>query len=290
MTEFDPATVPAFDVLGQELRVSILEALVEKRTEDPQRPALSFSELRERVGVDDSGRFNYHLGKLTEQFLQETDDGYELNAAGQEVAGAVLSGSFDTESQWGPTELDAPCRECGETVAASYEDGMIFVECENGHLNHRDYFPGAIVDRLPLPEAIGIATILGQQDIELLLRDICPNCYGATEVEATVEDGHPVLTGRCHQCGYFQQGPLSLVVLTHPILQAFYFARGRDVRETSLWTLPFLTDPDRWDVRSENPLRVEVDASYHDDELTFLIDEDCSVIDYTVTDLQTERT
>lgn len=289
MTEFDSKVAPAFDVLGQELRMGILEALAEKRAEDPQNPGVSFSELRDRVGVADSGQFNYHLDKLAGQFVQETDAGYELNAAGQEVIGAVLSGSFEPNGQWGPAELDAPCRECGETVAAHYEDGMIAVECDNGHLNHSDYFPGGIVERLSLPDAVELATLMGQQDLELLLREVCPNCYGAIESGAALEDGHPLLELRCHQCGHSFQGPVSLVVLTHPVLQAFYFERGQDVRETPLWTLPFLTERDRLRVRSESPLRVEVDASDGDDELRFLIDEDCSVVEYHSDGLRPDR-
>lgn len=98
MTEFDTEIAQAFDVLGQELRMGILEALAEKRAEDPQNLGVSVSGLRDRVGVADSGQFNYHLDKLSDQFVQETDAGYELNAAGQEVVGAVLSGTGLTVS------------------------------------------------------------------------------------------------------------------------------------------------------------------------------------------------
>ena len=289
MTEVDPEIVPAFEVLGHDLRMGILEALAEKRAEEPRNPGVSFSELRDRVGIADSGQFNYHLDKLTDQFVQETAAGYELDAAGQEVIGAVLSGSFEADGQWGPTELDAPCRECGETVTARYEDGVISVECENGHLNHSDYFPGGIVERHSLPDAMELATLMGQQDLELLLRDICPNCYRAIELEVGVEDDDVLLEVQCHQCGHLFQGPVSLVLLPHPILRAFYLERGRDVRKTPLWTLPFLTEADRWQIESESPLRVEVDASCGDDELTFLIGEDGSVLEYTVTDLCTDR-
>lgn len=73
------------------MRIGILEALVQKRVDDPRSPGASFSELRERVGVTDSGWFNHHLDKLTGRFVRETDAGYGLNAAGQEVVGAVLS-------------------------------------------------------------------------------------------------------------------------------------------------------------------------------------------------------
>lgn len=279
----------AIGILSDETRLTILEALVPEYRDCPRQPEVSFSEVRDRTGLRDSGQFNYHLDKLAGQFVQETDAGYELNAAGQEVIGAVLSGSFEPNGQWGPAELDAPCRECGETVAAHYEDGMIAVECDNGHLNHSDYFPGGIVERLSLPDAVELATLMGQQDLELQLREVCPNCYGAIESGAALEDGHPLLELRCHQCGHSFQGPVSLVVLTHPVLQAFYFERGQDVRETPLWTLPFLTERDRLRVRSESPLRVEVDASDGDDELRFLIDEDCSVVEYHSDGLRPDR-
>jgi len=289
MTEFDSETASAFDVLGQEIRIAILEALVQQRAEAPDTPAASFSELRDRVGVADSGQFNYHLGKLTGQFVQKTDAGYELNAAGQEVAGAILSGSFEADSQRGPTELDAPCRECGEPVTVHYEDGKIAVECENGHLNHSDYIPGHLVERLSLPAAMRLATLMGQQDLELLIRDTCPYCYGQIDSSIALADGQPILDGQCRQCGFLFQGPASLVVLTHPVLRAFYLERGMDVREVSLWTLPFLTESDRLQVKSETPIHVEVDASTDGDRLTFLIDEDCSVLEYTADHLSTEH-
>ncbi|NIS32577.1 MAG: helix-turn-helix domain-containing protein, partial [Actinobacteria bacterium] len=48
----------AYGLLGSEPRIGILQALGEA-----DRP-VTFSELKERVDVDDSGRFNYHLSKL----------------------------------------------------------------------------------------------------------------------------------------------------------------------------------------------------------------------------------
>lgn len=289
MTDFDPEAAASFDALGQEVRIGILEALVQERVDDPRNPGASFSELRERVGVTDSGRFNYHLDKLTGRFVRETDAGYELNAAGQEVVGAVLSRSFDSERQSGPTALDAPCRACGETARARYEDGKLFVECDNGHLNHSDYLPGSLVEERPLPEAMALATLLGQQDLDLVTRDVCPSCYREIESGVVLEEGAPALDGRCHDCGHFFRGPVSLAVLTHPVLQAFYLERGRDVREASLWSLPFLTDSDRARVDSESPLRVTVDASYDGDALRFSLDEDASVIEYHVERIRAER-
>jgi DNA-binding transcriptional ArsR family regulator len=79
----------AFALLSDETRVSILQSLAaaEASPEDPD--ALSFSELRTRVGVRDGGLFNYHLRKLRGQFVEKTDDGYRLTTEGRRVESLV---------------------------------------------------------------------------------------------------------------------------------------------------------------------------------------------------------
>jgi hypothetical protein len=77
----DPAD--ALSALGDETRLAILRALAEADG------ALSFSELRRRVGVRDTGRFNYHLAKLREHFVRESEAGYELGPAGTRVIAAA---------------------------------------------------------------------------------------------------------------------------------------------------------------------------------------------------------
>ena len=59
----------AFVTLGNETRIEILRAL-----QDAGGP-LAFSELRDRVGVDDPGQFNYHLGKLAGHFVRKDEGG-----------------------------------------------------------------------------------------------------------------------------------------------------------------------------------------------------------------------
>ena len=57
----------AFSVVGNETRLAILEALWAA----PERP-VTFSELRSRVGMADSAQCNYHLYRLTGQFVAKT--------------------------------------------------------------------------------------------------------------------------------------------------------------------------------------------------------------------------
>lgn len=102
----------ALDVLCNEIRMSILRELAEAEG------ALAFSELRERVGIRDSGKFNYHLTKLCSYFVRETQGGYELGHAGTRVIAAADPRGGDlptsqTETDGGEPEADE-CRVCGE--------------------------------------------------------------------------------------------------------------------------------------------------------------------------------
>lgn len=74
----------AFWLLGHEIRIRIICALFDaERTADSGRRL--FSELRERVGNPDSGRFTYHLNRLNGTFVRETEGRYSLTDAGCEV-------------------------------------------------------------------------------------------------------------------------------------------------------------------------------------------------------------
>ncbi|MEF8887809.1 MAG: winged helix-turn-helix domain-containing protein [Haloarculaceae archaeon] len=102
----------ALAVLAEETRVRILRTLAE--TEG----AMAFSELRRAVGVADAGRFNYHLSRVCEHFVRETESGYELDRAGARL---VTAADVDVAGQE-PEATDAvepdpgePCPVCGES-------------------------------------------------------------------------------------------------------------------------------------------------------------------------------
>jgi hypothetical protein len=61
--------------------LSILLGLWEAFEPFTEENAVSFSELRDRVGTRDSGQFNYHLDQLTGHFIRATDSGYELRGS-----------------------------------------------------------------------------------------------------------------------------------------------------------------------------------------------------------------
>ncbi|MEF8859437.1 MAG: helix-turn-helix domain-containing protein, partial [Halolamina sp.] len=152
----------AFAVLGNETRMEILQTLGE--ADEP----LPFSELRGRVGMRDSGQFNYHLGKLDGHFIKDTDGGYALGQKGSRVIEAVLSGAVTDTPVLDRTPVDMSCYCCGATpIEFDYHDERLGVYCsecaglydtdghdhaaeqEGGFHGHAPIPPAALQDRTP---------------------------------------------------------------------------------------------------------------------------------------------
>ncbi|WP_440990748.1 ArsR/SmtB family transcription factor [Haloarchaeobius baliensis] len=276
----------AFAVLGDETRVAVLEALVEARREGPEQRALTFSELRERTGVTDSGRFNYHLGKLRGRFVEETDEGYVLTYAGREVVGAILGGTYDTDVQLEPEPLDDPCPMCDTELVARFDDGDLDVTCENDHTVLRtSVTPGAATDR-SMHELLSLATRRTYARIELLAGGICPECSGRVDreigepdVDVQVEYSYET---SCERCGAFTRSSAGAAVLRDQTFIAFCDAHDIDIADRLPWTLPFLTDGETVQT-GEDPPRYRVRVEADDERLDLTLDERGVVVD-------TERT
>jgi hypothetical protein len=88
----DSEDYEVFTLIADENRLAIVRALAEAPAEGDST-ALSFPALRDRVGMRDSGQFNYHLENLVCQFAQETDEGYRLRFPGSLLSGPSSRGS-----------------------------------------------------------------------------------------------------------------------------------------------------------------------------------------------------
>ncbi|WP_227131682.1 winged helix-turn-helix domain-containing protein [Halorubellus salinus] len=108
----DDDPVDPLEVLGNEVRVRVLRALA-----DADRP-LAFSELRRRSDVRDTGRFNYHLDRLTDYFVDATDDGYVLAPEGSRVVDLADATGVDATARSGDgvvvDDHEGPCPVCGD--------------------------------------------------------------------------------------------------------------------------------------------------------------------------------
>jgi DNA-binding transcriptional ArsR family regulator len=118
------ATADAFGLLADPVRVEILDALWHS-----EETPVPYSDVRDAVGLRDSGRFNYHLSKLTDHFVEKTEDGYRLRPTGLLVVNAIYAGSYvDAPSREG-IDVDGTCPTCGTPLVGEYDAGMFRVSC-----------------------------------------------------------------------------------------------------------------------------------------------------------------
>lgn len=269
-----------FGLLGDETRVAILQALGE--TIDEPVP---FSTLRERVGTADSGRFNYHLSKLSEHFVRKQEAGYELTYAGRQLVGALLAGTYTASATVDPIPMAIDCPECGGEVVAEYVDEHAEMHCTacDEWQNVFPFPPGAIegFDREALPVAFDRWLRLLTEQIQA---GFCPNCVGHMTGELVIDgddaDG-PHITFECEGCGESARFSVLMPLLFHTRVECFLLDRGIDVREYPLWAITARIDKSI-EVAGTDPPRVALGLSLDDHRVAATLEADL-----TLTDLRT---
>lgn len=299
----------AFAVLGNETRMEILQTL------GSSAEPLPFSELRDRVGVSDSGQFNYHLGKLEGHFLRKGDDGYELRQPGRRVIEAVLSGAVTETHVVEPTRLDSPCPYCGADIEVSYQEEAVLIRCTEciGSFGGREStmptfetLPEGTLTLYQLPSA-GLpdrtpsellATALSHTYIDLVAfaNGFCPRCTAPARLSVEVCRNHapdgaicPECNGRfevgftavCTNCGSEKTGTIKHLLLGDPRVRSFFESRGIDTLAPN-WADIQVFYSYVEDVLEYDPFEAEFTFAVGADELTVAVDEDLNVIETTV--------
>ncbi|WP_435362030.1 ArsR/SmtB family transcription factor [Haloarchaeobius sp. DFWS5] len=295
----------AFSLLGNETRFGILQALW-KELDPPNSAPVSYSELMDRVGVRDSGNFNYHLGKLEGHFVTSTDDGYELLEAGLQVVRSVLAGTAVGDAKIEPTAVDFPCSVCySETTMLEYENEKVTLwcaECDghypaeepSGKLADFAMPPAGLAARGPV-ELLEAGMTRVNLQVQSMAAGVCPTCSCSPELQIRVgETGTPLETfddpGEavgaervmsnyiCPTCKLHWRFPTWVHVIWHPAIVSFYHQHGQTVDVLS-WEL--YTRGQEYDVSftSVDPIRITVTVAENGDSRTLTLDESMDVID-----------
>lgn len=296
----------AFQLLADDTRLAILQALWEAYDPMDSTP-MKFSDLRERVAVDDPGRLNYHLGELTTHFIRRTENGYELREAGKRIMRVVISGTAMDEVSVEPTEIDVSCLFCGGSTEIGYEDGLLSHRCLQctsrcvseyppGLLSQQELPPAGLLDRTT--DDIYLSNRVWIKHREASVMDgVCPECSGRMPVESIrICDNHQpnptdeevcggcgsIFWGRVHHvcdvCKFHMQLPTLLYPPTHPAVLAFYYEHGIEFDYASHEQRAHLLEY-REEVISEDPLRIRTTIPLKGDELTITFDEQMTVRD-----------
>ncbi len=270
----------AFRVLANETRVRILFALYES----PER-VVSFSALNDRVGLADSGRFNYHLKQLTGRFIYRDEEGYALLFSGLAVCRSML-GSLDAEKRTiAPFELDSECYNCGATLVAQYDNEYVVIRCPNCDTEFHDFpFPPGTLAGRSLTELLDIYDGWMRAQTALALSGLCTWCFGRRTSELVAgEDSDPKVrvVHTCERCTADMHTSVGETFQSYPAVVSFLYDHGIDVSRTPSWDIEFLWNDEYITVVSRDPWRVRLRIPLDDEILTLTIDGDVTVLDVT---------
>ncbi|WP_254534939.1 winged helix-turn-helix domain-containing protein [Halomarina litorea] len=265
-----------FALLGNETRLGILRALVE--SDGP----VSFSGLRERVGVRDSGQFNYHLGKLVGTFVKQDDEGYELTLAGLQLVGALVAGTYTAVASMDPIELDDPCPSCGgNTLRVTYDDEQVHVHCTACEVFRNQFsFPPGTLDQYDREELPGAFDRWLWTLFQRITAGFCANCAGRLAGSLDIDEDPPRVEWRCERCGDLASTSASTPVRYHPAAQGFFHDHGIDLGMTPSWRLSsHLTTDETIDGEA-----VIIEVTLDGDTLTARVGSDGTVTDVSRSD------
>jgi hypothetical protein len=290
--ETEPAADEVFQLLSDETRLDVLRAVAVAQRESRRTgvAALSFSELYDRVDVDDTAKLSYHLGELTGVFLRKHEDGYAFTHAGEQMVRFVLAENYREPADVGPIETEGGCQFCGETtLRAVLEDQFFLVyctACDRGANAYR-VRPAQVRDRTG-DELIDAVIREQAGDLLKMRRGVCPDCAGRidTEVWDTADvpapDDVPVsfVTGsECRDCLRFLSLPLPAAAAYHPESISFHWEHGIDILGSGVWELNRYLADGRWTAGrvDSDPAAYRVEHRHESGSLRLFLDEDAAV-------------
>lgn len=267
----------AFEILGDDIRLAILRAL-----KDDREP-IQFSELRDRTGVDDSGRFNYHLDRLRGHFVRRTDDGYELRYQGKRVVETVMSGTFTDTATVGPFPVEGTCYACEGALEGCYEDERVTIRCTacDERIISIDFPPSALQGRSP-DELMAAYSRWSGARMELAVDGVCPACGGRVEWQLFDPESRlpfEVLPSfECVVCTNRAATSFAALALRNPIVESFYADHGIDVTEHPYWDIEPCVTGEYTTVESRDPLDVEVGFPAGEETLRVRLNDEFDVV------------
>lgn len=308
----------AFELLGNDTRLAILLALWEAKDpvlpkSEESEPTLSFTELRDRVGLSHGSQFNYHLDKLTDQFVRKTDTGYSLTQSAR-ILHTVFAGTLRDHTTLESEPIDGTCDRCGAPLVIDYDDGVRYDRCTSceglfqdpesdnppGTVSALSCPPAGLLNRTP-QEFYRHSHIWTRHRVYSTFEGACPDCSGTVSTTFDVCADHDATEGSiCEHCGsgfealwlfvcdickHSLKAPAFGPIATSMAVRSFFYERGLDLEATmdAGQRKDFIDSIEQIDVTSHDPLAVEVRAERDGDRLEVTLDDEATVVDVTET-------
>lgn len=303
----------AFAALGNGHRMNIIRELGERQSGDPRKPdrPVPFSELLATTDIEGKGKFNYHLGKLIDVFVEKRADGYVLTHAGKEVVRSIRAGTLTSRPDTAVAPVEGvSCPYCdSESVWFSYENGFLFFGCDDcagfavddpneplSGVIQAGRFPASGFVGRTLAEVYHLGPIWGNFVHRLLSEGLCPSCAGPAEAAVEICPDHPIegvceacesqyaggIRYACSVCGYGEAMPLWGRALVHEDTFRFAYERGVNLNRPSIDDFE-LTRDIREEVISTEPPEVRYSLTVAGDTLAVTIDDSLAMTEVTET-------
>ncbi len=269
------AAADAFDALSDPTRVAILRELVSRYHSEDGRP-VGFADLRRAVGVDDPGRFNYHLDTLADRFVTKQEAGYTPTVAGLKAMQSAEMGVYidSPEPESGPVGYD--CVECGEPLTATYENHWLSVACDEHGLRFKTLVHSSVGREEGLREVVEYAVGEVWRRLDRAADGICHVCR-APALSLSFRETEDVIVAdlTCSECYLEETNAAALFSLTHPAALSVLRDRGLEVPQE----IPF--EPlDEWVDGGrilEDGRAIELTVGTDGDGVTLRVHEDLTV-------------
>ena len=280
-----PATgvdMEPFSLLAHDIRIDILEACLEHV--EPRDPTggdsaprgVRYSTLMDAVGMEDSGKFNYHLEQLRGVYLEQTDDRYVPTRSAIALYRTVLATQPTADEAAADLDIDASCPACDRPVQARYLQGVLVLDCPHctDWWGLQYPFPRHGITGRTGPELFDALTQRAIHDVGLARTGQCPDCAGHTTVELAGLDGTAVPTAQftCRTCSWIAAVDVLNALRSHPqvasVLNAVGLIPGSGTDDTMAVTGEPVTDTDQIRLTIHGPAGCE----------TVVVDETLSVV------------
>ena len=276
----------AFALLGHRLRLEILVALLadwRAAYTDPR----GYAELMRAVGEPDSGKFNYHLRKLTGSYVRKTDAGYVPTASATALYRAVLATRPTVQATRTTLDPEADCPACGVPLTGTYEAGFVSLVCPACASPRAAFsypFPQNGLDGRTDAEVFTALDGRVRAEVGLARSGQCPDCAGEIAVTVTptaldVPEEEPVeLT--CETCTWQVSVDPLTPLLSETRVAAALSEIGISVETTNAWELPTPAVVDS----SEESAALRLEVTHDGMTATIDVDAQLQVVGVTVTD------
>lgn len=247
----------AFALLGHEIRLDILLALFEDWMAAYTEPK-SYAELMDAVGLEDSGKFNYHLGKLRGVYIRQVEDGYVPTASATALYRAVLATRPTETVEYEQPLGEANCPSCGAQPTLRYERGFVTVDCPACQQweGFTYPFPQNGFEQRDPEQVLRAVHDRVRHEVGLARTGQCPSCAGPIAVDPRVdvieEPDHWVELA-CESCTFVVGIDLLSALLTDDRVAAALREIGLDPTGYD-WERPTGTRT----IRSRDPLRLSL--------------------------------